>query len=689
MKFSLKNAISLSVAVFFIFILGESEGVAWTELLSSCITFLVGLAFLALNWAFSPISSKKYFSWELEKKEFYNKTRIRHNALAHTSKQINVNLLNLNNYTSIRAATPPDLLDIQWKDLEDKDQFLIGYTGFDNKTLLFNDLPENLKNSKFSEETYQTIEKTGIINFKARIEIVDFELFDGNLQLTSTEKKEFLLREDRDLYKLFLISLKSENFENPTILFFVTKSSPAEMRDMAHKILTPSGKISLPSNDCEAYLNALLWIRYGDRYRMKPILGIAYLTQRIIFFLKQNLWKNHYSLKHLNLFLLSLQKKLKEILESPTKRLERLKRRLKQTSLESFWKSRGYSSILILFDFGLSLYRHYNGNNHFYKWIFCAELLFLSFPLYLLLKSATTALGKRLFLKNKPFVKIPQTIGFLDFKGLSLENVELCCRKPFSHNKRKFTPPKIDFCENCSNFCFDIYYRERLEKSSGGDNLPKYHLLIEKTRLEKIPWKIELQEITYERWIKSIDSDSPLTNLCLHLIILTRDNYLLISQKSKSMDNESGKLSLSLEEQLSSEDFLEEHGVRYCVSPRRWIKRALWEELGLEEEEKDYSLKNCRILSLFQESFESKSTKKIFNYSLCAYIQINLSKSSLSKKLIRGEAMDREISKISFISPYKIEKTFDLLEGELHSTSRYREKMFLSHFYGKNFFIER
>lgn len=84
-------------------------------------------------------------------------------------------------------------------------------------------------------------------------------------------------------------------------------------------------------------------------------------------------------------------------------------------------------------------------------------------------------------------------------------------------------------------------------------------------------------------------------SLCLHIVILTSDKMVLKTKRGNKTAYSQEKWSYSIEEQLSEVDFLT-NGESPMVN---WAKRALSEELGIDE--RDYSIDNLNIMSLFLE----------------------------------------------------------------------------------------
>lgn len=157
-------------------------------------------------------------------------------------------------------------------------------------------------------------------------------------------------------------------------------------------------------------------------------------------------------------------------------------------------------------------------------------------------------------------------------------------------------------------------------------------------------------------------------SFCMHMIIVTRDDKVLLTKRAPKVAYFPGMWSCSVEEQLSLQDVQEEEPVQ------KWFERLLREELGLGTE--TYNKDNLRVLSVFLES-------DILNVSLCAHAVIDLISKELEVILESLPRTDYEFSEWKFLS-YK-----DLLEELFrptrlyHPTSRYRMLMALIKRFGE------
>jgi pyrimidine deaminase RibD-like protein len=149
--------------------------------------------------------------------------------------------------------------------------------------------------------------------------------------------------------------------------------------------------------------------------------------------------------------------------------------------------------------------------------------------------------------------------------------------------------------------------------------------------------------------------------LCLHLVIATSDNKLLLTQRSpKTGHGEAGLWSCSIEEQLHRHDI--EAGPENAMLA--WGKRTLREELSLDETA--YANQNLRLLSVFAEVDH-------LNIALAAFAELNVDSRALDLHL------DHRLGEIEFGEWEFIDFEPSLLLREIfkprrryHHSARYR-----------------
>jgi len=123
----------------------------------------------------------------------------------------------------------------------------------------------------------------------------------------------------------------------------------------------------------------------------------------------------------------------------------------------------------------------------------------------------------------------------------------------------------------------------------------------------------------------------PPNSLCMHAVILTKDDYVLLTTRSENLAYYPGAYDCSAEEQLHKDDF-DLDGVRI----QNWVERFLEEELGLTKENcASSSLGTIRLLSVFIE-------EDALNIALVVKIRLNTSKAELEAILDNWPRKDYE-----------------------------------------------
>lgn len=109
---------------------------------------------------------------------------------------------------------------------------------------------------------------------------------------------------------------------------------------------------------------------------------------------------------------------------------------------------------------------------------------------------------------------------------------------------------------------------------------------------------------------------------CMHMVVATKDNKMLLTRRSPKVAYYPGTWSCSVEEQLARKDLNDDANA--IVS--NWGRRLLLEELGIEPSM--YRAADLRVLSVFLES-------DCLNISLCACTRVSLDSSEM-QALIQG-----------------------------------------------------
>jgi len=154
--------------------------------------------------------------------------------------------------------------------------------------------------------------------------------------------------------------------------------------------------------------------------------------------------------------------------------------------------------------------------------------------------------------------------------------------------------------------------------------------------------------------------------LCLHLLVITSDNKVLITKRSPDVAWFPNTWSASIEENMSIKDL---DGDR-STSVLRWGERALLEELGITENV--YDPRNLRVLSVFLES-------NILNMGLCGHVFLNIPSEQLSRIIRSLPRADYEFTAWDFLEYKDDEIISEITKPTLpyHPSSRYRLLMAL------------
>ena len=125
-------------------------------------------------------------------------------------------------------------------------------------------------------------------------------------------------------------------------------------------------------------------------------------------------------------------------------------------------------------------------------------------------------------------------------------------------------------------------------------------------------------------------------SLCMHAIIVTKDNWILLTKRSRSVTYFPETWSCSIEEQVAERDF---EGTQGNIA-EAWAARMLNEELGLRDAETRFS--EIRILAVFYET-------NIVNIGILALIYLEQDKSVLDAIIAARPRQDYEFTEWKYI----------------------------------------
>jgi isopentenyldiphosphate isomerase len=164
--------------------------------------------------------------------------------------------------------------------------------------------------------------------------------------------------------------------------------------------------------------------------------------------------------------------------------------------------------------------------------------------------------------------------------------------------------------------------------------------------------------------------------LCMHVVVVTKDDKVLITKRSPKVIYFPGTWSCSIEEQLSPQD-LQRDPNRTVL---KWFERSLWEELGLDSE--TYNKDNLRVLSVFLES-------DILSISVCAHAVLDIESAELNQILKCLPRTDYEFTEWEFLTHEELLNELFNATRPYHPTSRYRILLALIRRYGEPKVAER
>jgi hypothetical protein len=187
-------------------------------------------------------------------------------------------------------------------------------------------------------------------------------------------------------------------------------------------------------------------------------------------------------------------------------------------------------------------------------------------------------------------------------------------------------------------------------------------------------WNVALNDpVRYNKAINDLLEQGEISfphNLCMQLVVMTNDDKILLSLRSKDVGTYPNTWSCSIEENLKPHEDLK--GDRRTIVAR-WISRALSEELGVKS---DYC-KEITVLSVFLEG-----TNRL-NISMVGYVTLDLSQEELSKRIAMYLHPDAgEHKRHDYLTVKQMATELKSPTRLYHPTSRYRMLMALLHIYG-------
>lgn len=269
-------------------------------------------------------------------------------------------------------------------------------------------------------------------------------------------------------------------------------------------------------------------------------------------------------------------------------------------------------------------------------------------------------------------------------KGWRPSEVEL------DHTPGEFRLPKE--LENA----FEKYYQESYKKEHGtgrdetimltkipivGSDRPGLRLTTQSNQYcySQFYWNVALlDEERYHRALADLFEQERISfphNLCIHLVVLTKDEQLLLTRRSKNVGTHANTWSCSIEENLKPEDL---QGDRQAIV-ERWMTRAIFEELGVKSEH----CRDLKVLSLFLEGEGS------LNISLAGLVVLNLDRNELSQIINLLPRRDYEFADHAYMTLEEAAMELRYPGRAYHPTSGYRILMALMHRFGEANFARK
>ncbi|MEW6417727.1 MAG: hypothetical protein AB1480_06360 [Nitrospirota bacterium] len=172
---------------------------------------------------------------------------------------------------------------------------------------------------------------------------------------------------------------------------------------------------------------------------------------------------------------------------------------------------------------------------------------------------------------------------------------------------------------------------------------PTLQLRVQETKYSHVQFfhrwmKQDLNQRTLytDRILKSQQVNFP-NSLCLHLVVVTNDGYLLLTQITNKSDYYPDQWACSIAEQLDLKD-LTGPDEKFALN---WVERTLWEELGISNV--GFNPKNVRVMAVFLEG-------DIANFALAALVLLKLDRSELNAIIDKHPRTDYEFQDWTFIS---------------------------------------
>jgi len=173
---------------------------------------------------------------------------------------------------------------------------------------------------------------------------------------------------------------------------------------------------------------------------------------------------------------------------------------------------------------------------------------------------------------------------------------------------------------------------------------PKVILKLQKTKWSMLQffWHKMMDENKRKEYINDFFDKETINfpnSFCLHLIVMTSDNKILITENIPTKNDKQG-WSITLGEQIAYKDI--ENGSEDCAA--KWVERAMKEELHIlpSTEGGDYDLTDVRFLAVNLEA-------DLPNFAICCIVKLLINHVELKNRLCKHSRIDYEFSRIDFL----------------------------------------
>lgn len=130
-------------------------------------------------------------------------------------------------------------------------------------------------------------------------------------------------------------------------------------------------------------------------------------------------------------------------------------------------------------------------------------------------------------------------------------------------------------------------------------------------------------------------------SLCLHLVIVTADEQVVVTTISRFKKNDYAfTKAVTLGEQIEASDF-ENQTSFHDDFIERWIKRALSEEFGIDEEQYN-AITGKNAIHVLALDFEGD----IYNYSLMVVLDLKVKYEDFRAEVCRNPARDKKYDRM-------------------------------------------